>query len=111
MHAGGTAHIVPVPGVMGVKDFALTYSNILERYKFERFGRAFFFDKGRIIVRPFYVWELILILGSRTARDIKFMARERNGSILMSKQVGSSSLSPLVNISRYDWNLKMEERT
>ena len=61
MHAGGTAHIVPVPGVMGVKDFALNYSNILERYKFERFGRTFF-DKGRIIVRPFYVWELILIL-------------------------------------------------
>ena len=110
MHAGGTAHIVPVPGVMGVKDFALNYSNILERYKFERFGRTFF-DKGRIIVRPFYVWELILILESRTARDIKFMARERNGSILMSKQVGCSSLSPLVNLSRYDWNLRMEERT
>ena len=61
MHAGGTAHIVPVPGVMGVRDFAMNYSNILERYKFERFGRTFF-DKGRIIVRPFYVWELILIL-------------------------------------------------
>ena len=59
---GRTAHIVPVPGVMGVKDFALNYSNILERYKFERFGRTFFFYKGRIIVRPFYVWELILIL-------------------------------------------------
>ena len=71
-----------------MKDFALNYSNILERYKFERFGRTFF-DKGRIIVRPFYVWELILILGSRTARDIKFMAREEgNSSILMSKQVG-----------------------
>ena len=39
------------------------------------------------------------------------MARERNGSILMSKQVGCSSLSPLVNLSRYDWNLRMEERT
>ena len=39
------------------------------------------------------------------------MARERNGSILMSKQVGCSSLSPLVNFSRYDWNLMMEERT
>ena len=45
MHAGGTAHIVPVPGVMGVKDFALTYSNILERYKFERFGRTFFWQR------------------------------------------------------------------
>ena len=45
MHAGGTAHIVPVPGVMGVKDFALTYSNILERYKFERYGRTFFWQR------------------------------------------------------------------
>ena len=37
----GTAHIVPVPGVMGVKDFALNYANILERYKFRKIWQFF----------------------------------------------------------------------
>ena len=88
----GTAHIVPVPGVMGVKDFALNYANIFERYKFWKIWQ-FFSEKGRIIGSRLYVWELILISAwSRTARDIKFMAREEgNGSILMSKQVGFCS--------------------
>ena len=39
----GTAHIVPVPGVMGVKDFALNYANILERYKFWKIWQFFLF--------------------------------------------------------------------
>ena len=59
--------------VMGLKDFALSYSDILERNKFNSFDRVF--DKGRIIGR-FYVCELILILARRTAKDIKFMAHE-----------------------------------
>lgn len=88
MHAGrgggGTAHIVPVPGVMGVKDFALNYRSFLERYKFERFDRIF--DKGKII-DELYVGELLWA----ELWEIKFMAREEgNGFILMSKQPFSS---------------------
>ena len=108
---GGDRPYCPCPRGNGGERFCFDLQQHFGKVQIWEIWQCFFFDKGRIIVRPFYVWELILILGSRTARDIKFMARERNGSILMSKQVGCSSLSPLVNISRYDWNLKMEERT
>ena len=111
MHAGGDRPYCPCPRGNGGERFCFDLQQHFGKVQIWEIWQDLFFDKGRIIVRPFYVWELILILGSRTARDIKFMARERNGSILMSKQVGCSSLSPLVNISRYDWNLKMEERT
>ena len=36
---GRTAHIVPVPRLMGLKDFPLNYCSFLERYKLWRFDR------------------------------------------------------------------------